>query len=104
MTAKSTKFHAPRSVRKSTSPTNSSYLLGQSTTDGIKKPNFRVEALTLDEGIKYAGTFDSQKRNTRVTIYSARITPDETNVPLQLQLQRDINQPNKLFIVIRGEE
>ena len=78
----SSKFHAP-SV-SSYSVTNSSYLLGQSTAFGGRKPNIRVEPLDLDEGIKYLGTFDSQKRNGRVTIYSAKITPDETNVPLQL--------------------
>ena len=64
------------------SASNSSYLLGQKSAIGGGKPNIRVESLGLDESIKYAGTFDSQKRNTRVTIYSARITPDETNVPL----------------------
>ena len=69
------------------SVSNSSFLLGQSTAVDGGRPNIKVESLDQDEGIVYKGTFDSQKRrNTRITLYSARITPDETNVPLQLQL------------------
>ena len=87
------------------SVSNSSYLLGQSTAVDGGRPNIRVESLDLDDSIVYKGTFESQKRrNNRITLYSARITPDETNVPLQLQLQRDVKITNKLFIVVRGEE
>ena len=81
MTATSSTFHKPNRSSIS-SVSNSSYLLGHSTAVGGGKPNFKVDTLVLDESIVYKGTFDSQKRNARVTIYSARITPDETNVPL----------------------
>ena len=84
--------------------TQSSNLLGLNPGNDGGKPNIKVQPLEQDEGILYMGTFESSKKNSRITLYRARITPDETQVPMELELQRDINIQNKLFIVLRGIE
>ena len=43
---------------------------------GLGKPDIIVDELTHDQGIRYKGTFDSLKRENRVTLFQALITPE----------------------------
>lgn len=81
-------------------------LIGQPSSKhfGNWKPDIKVVSLTANDAIHFDGTFDSLKSPNRVTIYRAQITPEETQVPLLLELQRDLVNTNKLFIVIQGAE
>jgi hypothetical protein len=58
--------------------------------------------LLHDRGIAFDGTFDSMRRTGRITIYRAKIAPDGLNTTLMLELQRDQNLVNKLFIVVQN--
>ena len=83
--------------------TNTSLLLGQTSPRDKKwKPDVRVVSLTQDESILFNHTFDSMRSPTRVTIYRANITPEENKVPLLLEIQRDLQITNKLFIIVQG--
>ena len=67
---------------------------------GWGKPNVIVDTLTRDEGIRYKGTFDSMSRLNRTTLFQALITPDEFRYPLMLELQRDKQLTNRIYIII----
>ena len=84
--------------------TQSSNLLGVHPASSKGMPNMKVTPLDRDESITYKGTFDSSKKKTRICLYSAQITPDDSPVPMNLELQRDVDIQNKLFIVLKGEE
>ena len=83
--------------------TNTSLLLGQpSPRDKKWKPDVKVVSLGNDESIVYNQTFESLRSPTRITLYRANITPEETKIPLLLEIQRDLQILNKIFIVIQG--
>ena len=83
--------------------TKTSLLVGQNSPLSTWKPDIRVVSLGQDDVLNFDGTFDSLRSPTRVTLYRAQITPEETLVPLLLELQRDLEVTNKLFIVVQGE-
>lgn len=39
-----------------------------------------------------------------MTIYRARVTPEETRIPVILELQRDMKVTNRLFIVLHDAD
>jgi mannose-6-phosphate isomerase-like protein (cupin superfamily) len=83
--------------------TKTSLLVGQNSPVTNWKPDIRVVSLAQDDTINFDGTFDSLRSPTRITLYRAQVTPEETLVPLLLELQRDLEITNKLFIVVQGE-
>jgi predicted lipoprotein len=60
-----------------------------------------VDALHQDSGIKYTGTFESVKRDTRVTLYRAKVSPDGGK-RLLLEVQKDKIKDNSIFIAVQN--
>lgn len=65
-----------------------------------RREDFKVVSLSSDESINYDGTIESMKKQNRIVIFRAKVTPVETGVTVHLELQRDLSITNKLFIML----
>lgn len=89
-----------RSTRHTTHFDKTGTTFLQRPTEG-GKPDYNVDSLPHDSGIKFNGTFASMKRTGRITLYKAKIAPDGQR-NLLLEVQRDTALVNQIFIVIQN--
>ena len=66
------------------------------------KPELRVFTLPNKEELNFES---SQKKLNRLTLYLGRIVPDDTKIqPTIVELQRDMQVKNKLFLLLQEED